>query len=98
MSTKAKKPSKKHVANLKWYKLTDGQVTTDADKYLKSWYGVLSPISSELDLAIHSFDPTVMFVTTDYKQTIHMPLWFAMKLQKLIKELRCLRRKQKNNH
>ena len=78
-----------------WFRLVSGKTTTDKKKYLRSWYRIMNPVAKELDLVVHSFDPSVALVTKDYRLTTHMPLWFVTKLQTKMKELQALRKQSK---
>jgi hypothetical protein len=87
---------RKRPQRLRSYRLTNGKETGDVDKYLKDWYRIMNPIARELGLVLHCFDPDVVIGNKNYRGShAQIPLWIAIKLQKMVKELRCLRRNQK---
>lgn len=62
---------------------------------MREWEKISKPIERALKLRLSAFDPDVVFVDTEYKTRVELPVEFAQKLCKIIAERNSLRRKVK---
>lgn len=62
---------------------------------MQEWGKISKPIQTAFKLRLIAFDPDVVFGDTQYTTRVELPVDFAEKLCKIIKERNALRRKVK---
>lgn len=72
------------------YRMPDGRITKNAEKYVAAWRAISDPLERHFDMRLHAFDPDLVFYVKPYG-TVTLPIPMAESIAKLVQDYETLR-------